>query len=170
MHGQALALSKTMRMPLVLILSKRRMRFLLGHSRIPLRHLHILVTEHLADGLHRHTSLQRNEAGERVSSRMVGIGLARFRQLADGDEIDTNTIRAQQWEKGISCPVLVFRHQLQRLGQEFHPGKCSGLLAVIDEPFVAILQHLDIGFRDGNGVYEGCSCIAGEKKQVTANG
>ena len=95
---------------------------------------------------------------------MVGIGLARFRQLADGDEIDTNTIRAQQWEKGISCPVLVFRHQLQRLGQEFHPGKCSGLLAVIDEPFVAILQHLDIGFRDGNGVYEGCSCIAGEKK------
>ena len=123
-----------------------------------------------ADGLHRHTSLQRNEAGERVSSRMVGIGLARFRQLADGDEIDTNTIRAQQWEKGISCPVLVSRHQLQRLGQEFHPGKCSGLLAVIDEPFVAILHHLDIGFRNGNGVYEGCSCIAGEKKQVTANG
>ena len=39
----------------------------LGHSRIPLRHLHILVTEHLADGLHRHTCLQRNEAGERVS-------------------------------------------------------------------------------------------------------
>ena len=74
MQGQALALSKTMRMPFVLILSKRRMRFLLGHSRIPLRHLHILVTEHLADGLHRHTSLQRNEAGERVSSRMVGIG------------------------------------------------------------------------------------------------
>ena len=74
MHGQALALSKTMRMPLVLILSKRRMRFLLGHSRIPLRHLHILVTEHLADGLHRHTCLQRNEAGERVSSRMVEIG------------------------------------------------------------------------------------------------
>ena len=28
----------------------------LGHSRIPLRHLHILVTEHLADGLlfHKH--------------------------------------------------------------------------------------------------------------------
>ena len=101
---------------------------------------------------------------------MVGIGLARFRQLADGDEIDTNTIRVQQWEKGISCPVLVSRHLLQRLEQEFHPGKCSGLLAVIDEPFVAILQHLDIGFRDGNGVYEGCSCIAGEKKQVTANG
>ena len=61
---------------------------------------------------YRHTCLQRNEAGERVSSRMVGIGLARFRQLADGDEIDTNTIRAQQWEKGISCPVLVFRHQI----------------------------------------------------------
>ena len=74
MHGQDLALSNTMRMPLVLILSKRRMHFLLGHSRIPLRHLHILVTEHLADGLHRHTCLQRNEAGERVSSRMVGIG------------------------------------------------------------------------------------------------
>ena len=74
MQGQALALSNTMRMPLVLILSKRRMRFLLGHSRIPLRHLHILVTEHLADGLHRHTCLQRNEAGERVPSRMVGIG------------------------------------------------------------------------------------------------
>ena len=74
MHGQALALSKTMRMPLVLILSKRRMRFLLGHSRIPLRHLHILMTKHLADGLHRHTCLQRNEAGERVSSRMVEIG------------------------------------------------------------------------------------------------
>ena len=73
MHEQALALSKTMRMPLVLILSKRRMRFLLGHSRIPLRHLHILMTEHLADGLHRHTCLQRNEAGERVSSRMVEI-------------------------------------------------------------------------------------------------
>ena len=53
---------------------KRRMRFLLGHSRIPLRHLHILVTEYLADGLHLHTCLQRNEAGERVSSRMVGIG------------------------------------------------------------------------------------------------
>ena len=50
------------------------MRFLFGHSLIPLRHLHILVTEHLADGLHRHTCLQRNEAGERVSSRMVGIG------------------------------------------------------------------------------------------------
>ena len=62
------------RMPLVLILSKRRMRFLLSHSRIPLHHLHILVTEHLADGLHRHTCLQRNEAGERVSSRMVGTG------------------------------------------------------------------------------------------------
>ena len=46
----------------------------LGHSRIQLRHLHILVTEHLADGLHRHTCLKRNEAGERVSSRMVGIG------------------------------------------------------------------------------------------------
>ena len=74
MHGQALALSNTMRMPLVLILSKRRMRFLLGHSRIPLRHLHILVTEHLADGLHRHTCLQRNEVGERVSSHVVGIG------------------------------------------------------------------------------------------------
>ena len=73
MHEQALALSKTMRMPLVLILSKRRMRFLLGHSRIPLRHLHILMTEHLADGLHRHTCLQSNEAGERVSSRMVEI-------------------------------------------------------------------------------------------------
>lgn len=72
MHGQALALSNTIRMPLVLILSKRRMRFLLGHSRIPLRHLHILMTEHLADGLHRHTCLQRNEAGERVSSRMKG--------------------------------------------------------------------------------------------------
>ena len=71
-------------------------------------HLHILVTEHPADGLHRHTSLQRIEASERVSSRMVGIGLARFRQLADGDEVDTNTIRAQQWEKGISCLVLVF--------------------------------------------------------------
>ena len=111
-------------------------QLLLGYSRIPLRHLHILVTEH----------------------------------LADGDEIDTNTIRAQQWEKGISCPVLVFLHQLQRLRQEFHPGECSGLLAVIDESFVAILQHLDIGFRDGNGVYEGCSRIAGEKKQVTANG
>ena len=53
---------------------KRRMRFLLGHSRIPLRHLHILVTEHLADGLHRHTCLQGIEAGERVSSRMVGTG------------------------------------------------------------------------------------------------
>ena len=74
MQGQALALSNTMRMPLVLILSKRRMRFLLGYSRIPLRHLHILVTEHLADGLHQHICLQRNEAGERVSSRMVGIG------------------------------------------------------------------------------------------------
>ena len=74
MQEQALALSKTMRMPFVLILSKRRMRFLLGHSRIQLRHLHILVTEYLADGLHRHTCLQRNEAGERVSSRMVGIG------------------------------------------------------------------------------------------------
>ena len=74
MQGQALALSKTMRMPFVLILSKRRMRFLLGHSRIQLRHLHILVTEYLADGLHRHTCLQRNEAGERVPSRMVGIG------------------------------------------------------------------------------------------------
>ena len=53
---------------------KRRMRFLLGHSRIPLCHLHILVTEHLADGLHRHTCLQCNEAGERVSSRMVRTG------------------------------------------------------------------------------------------------
>lgn len=31
------------------------------------------MTEHLADGLHRHTCLQRNEAGERVSSRMVEI-------------------------------------------------------------------------------------------------
>ena len=50
------------------------MRFLLGHSRIPLRHLHIFVTEHLADGLHQHTCLQRNEAGERVSSRMVRTG------------------------------------------------------------------------------------------------
>ena len=50
------------------------MRFLLGHSRIPLCHLHILVTEHLADGLHRHTCLQCNEAGERVSSRMVRTG------------------------------------------------------------------------------------------------
>ena len=78
MHGQALALSNTMRMPLVLILSKRRMRFLFGHSRIPLRHLHILVTEHLADGLHRHTCLQRNEAGERVSSRMVRTGVSPF--------------------------------------------------------------------------------------------
>ena len=56
------------------VTSERRMRFLLGHSCIPLRHLHILVTEHLADGLHRHTCLQRNEAGERESSRMVGIG------------------------------------------------------------------------------------------------
>ena len=37
-------------------------------------HLHILMTEHLADGLHRHTCLQRNEAGERVLSRMVEIG------------------------------------------------------------------------------------------------
>ena len=54
--------------------------------------------------------------------------------------------------KGYLLPVLVFRHQFQRLGQEFHPGKCSGLLAVIDEPFVTILQHLDIGFRNGNGV------------------
>ena len=79
---------------------------------------------------------------------MVGIGLARFRQLADGDEIDTKTIRAQQWKKGICSPVLVFRHQLERIGQEFHPCKCSGLLAVIDEPFVTILQYLDIGFRD----------------------
>ena len=78
MQGQALALSNTMRMPLVLILSKRRMRFLLGHSRIPLRHLHILVTEHLADGLHRHTCLQRNEASERVPSRMVGIEVSPF--------------------------------------------------------------------------------------------
>ena len=78
MHGQVLALSNTMRMPLVLILSKRMMRFLLGHSSIPLRHLHILVTEHLADGLHQHTCLQRNEAGERVSSRMVGIGKSIF--------------------------------------------------------------------------------------------
>ena len=50
------------------------MRFLLGHSRIPLCHLHILVTEHFADGLHRHTCLQCNEAGERVSSRMVRTG------------------------------------------------------------------------------------------------
>ena len=45
----------------------------LGHSRIPLRHLHILVTEHLADGLHRHTCLQRNEAGERVSSHVHNL-------------------------------------------------------------------------------------------------
>ena len=101
---------------------------------------------------------------------VVGIGLARFRQLADGYEIDTNTIRAQQWEKGISCPVLVFRHQLQLLGQQFHPGKFSGLLAVIDEPFVTLLQHLDIGFRVGNGVYEVSFCIAVDNKQVTANG
>ena len=48
--------------------------FFWGHSRIPLCHLHILVTEHLADGLHRHTCLQGIEAGERVSSRMVGTG------------------------------------------------------------------------------------------------
>ena len=41
-----------------------------------------------------------------MSSTLVGIGLARFRQLADGDEIDTNTIRAQQWEKGISWVAL----------------------------------------------------------------
>ena len=90
MQGQALALSKTMRMPFVLILSKRRMRFLLGHSRIQLRHLHILVTEYLADGLHRHTCLQRNEAGERVSSRMVGIGKTLFHKhiesLLDGKQ------------------------------------------------------------------------------------
>ena len=48
-------------------------QLLLGYSCIPLRHLHILVTEHLADGLHRHTSLQRNEAGERVSSTMHNL-------------------------------------------------------------------------------------------------
>ena len=96
MHGQALALSKTMRMPLVLILSKRRMRFLLGHSRIPLRHLHILVTEHLADGLHRHTCLQRNEAGERVSSRMVEIGKSVL--------FSTSTSKAF-WMESNNCPM-----------------------------------------------------------------
>ena len=55
-------------------LVETKMRFLWGHSRIPLRHLHILMTEHLADGLHRHTCLQRNEAGERVSCIVVEIG------------------------------------------------------------------------------------------------
>ena len=95
MQGQALALSKTMRMPLVLILSKRRMRFLLGHSRIP-HHLHILVTEHLADGLHWHTCLQRNEAGERVSSRMVGIGKSVL--------FSTSTSNAF-WMESNNCPM-----------------------------------------------------------------
>ena len=64
--------------------------------------------------------------------RPVGVQRGRrviFDRFIRGDEIDTNTIRAQQWEKGISCLVLVFHHQLQRFGQEFHPGKCSGLLA-----------------------------------------
>ena len=45
---------------------------------------------------------------------MVGIGLARFRQLADGDEIDTNTIRVQQWEKGISCPPIGWHEDSKR--------------------------------------------------------
>ena len=96
MHGEALALSNTMRMPLVLILSKRRMRFLLGHSRIPLRHFPILVTEHLADGLHRHTCLQRNEAGERVPSRMVGIGKSVL--------FSTSTSKAF-WMESNNCPM-----------------------------------------------------------------
>ena len=96
MHGQAIALSKTMRIPLVLILSKRRMRFLWGHSRIPLRHLHILMTEHLADGLHRHTCLQRNEAGERVSSRMVEIGKSVL--------FSTSTSKAF-WMESNNCPM-----------------------------------------------------------------
>ena len=113
MHGQTLALSKTMRMPLVLILSKRRMRFLLVHSRIPLRHLHILVTEHLADGLHRHTCLQRNEAGERVSSRMVGIGKSVL--------FSTSTSKAF-WMESNNCSMSL----LVRL-----PCSCSPLTALV---------------------------------------
>ena len=41
---------------------------------------------------------------------MVGIGLARFRQLADGDEMDTNTIRAQQWGKAAGVEKKVSFH------------------------------------------------------------
>ena len=105
MHGQALELSNTMRMPLVLILSKRRMRFLLGHSRIPLRHLHILVTEHLADGLHRHTCLQRNEAGERVSSRMVGIGKSVLFSTSTSKAfwMESNNARCPCWSPRLPC-------------------------------------------------------------------
>lgn len=56
---------------------------------------------------------------------------------------------------------------------EVNPGfgpKSKEILRKFATLLGVILQHLDIGFRDGNGVYEGCSCIAGEKKQVTANG
>ena len=101
-------------MPLVLILSKRRMHFLLGHSRIPLRHLHILVTEHLADGLHRHTCLQRNEAGERVSSRMVGTGKSVL--------FSTSTSKAF-WMESNNCPMsLLVSPRL--------PCSCSPLAAL----------------------------------------
>ena len=72
------------------------MRFLLGHSRIPLCHLHILVTEHLADGLHRHTCLQCNEAGERVSSRMVRTGKSVL--------FSTSTSKAF-WMESNNCPM-----------------------------------------------------------------
>ena len=92
-------------MPLVLILSKRRMRFLLSHSRIPLRHLHILVTEYLADGLHRHTCLQRNEAGERVSSRMVGIGKSVLFSTSTSKAfwMESTTARCPCWSPRLPC-------------------------------------------------------------------
>ena len=73
-----------------------------GHSRIPLCHLHILVTEYLADGLHRHTCLQRSEAGERVSSRMVRIGKSVL--------FSTSTSKAFWMEKQQLLDVLVGLH------------------------------------------------------------
>ena len=110
----------------------------------------------------------------RKQHKWLGIGLSFFMLMFCVSGILLNH-RSLIKEVNVSRKYLPSRYEFQKwngglLRGTLDIGKCSGLLAVIDKPFVAILQHLDVGFRDGNGVYEGCTCIAGEKKQVTANG
>ena len=124
------------------------------------------MSQHFADGLDRHSLLERDQRGERVPPHVVDKVLAESRHQTQGFHISSEGMVVLWWEKSLAGIVPVFLNQRDGFRKQLDTSEVVGFLSTVLQPEAAPVVSEKVLPGDAYRIRVGGAGVTGEEEEV----
>ena len=137
-----------------------------SYTGIYLGGLYVGVSQHFADGLYRHSLLERDQRGERMPSHVVDKVLAQPCHQAQGFHIGPERVVVLRREKSLAGIVPVFLNQRDGFRKQLDTSEVVGFLSLVFQPEAALVIPEEVLPGDAYRIGIGGAGVTGEEEEV----